>query len=684
MTKSYRLILMILSITILLLIGYQINKDFSFVVEQFWFAAGFLLLILLSLIDQPHFTTESSVFINSVTAGVSLLLVTENNKDWIYHSFFYIVIFLIITSYILLWLREKQNLFDKKLIQIVNKITKYFGRPNVIFSAFFIWGAVKQFGINSSEFNALLWFWIIFTILNIPELSKTISSSLTSLKIHDNGMAIGYIFGVQSKNTFLVKLLENKPTVKLYDFVEFKYSVDKSIRKGLLLDVYLLNQEQWVKVLSNNEIESIFKKDHVLQNHNSDVVYKIPEIPNNEYLSKFVGIVTENSTIGKIRFIYNSKVKIEDGQLIEIIIDDNKILYQIVEGITKIEQLENKNQTGNIIVEAIQLGTWNKDNCRFEPYGWVPEINSPTYLAENTETYEFKQNEIQVGVVPNTNYPVVLNKELSITHHTAILGVTGTGKTTFARFLIENYINTENTKIICVDFTKEYKDQFTKYEPESIINDERNEKIFKEINWRTKELEKFGNQQDKDKLKEADNLIKQEFKEAITEFLNNDKKLAIFELPDITNTIGVLDYTRDLFKELFQIAKEEKCFGKRVSVVLEEAHTIIPEWNFIGLNEKNSQALVNQIGQIALQGRKYDIGFLVIAQRTANVSKTVLTQCNTVIAFQEFDKTSSDFLSNYFGQDIIKILPTLKFRHAIAAGKAFKSSVPMIFEVPEM
>jgi len=41
-------------------------------------------------------------------------------------------------------------------------------------------------------------------------------------------------------------------------------------------------------------------------------------------------------------------------------------------------------------------------------------------------------------------------------------------------------------------------------------------------------------------------------------------------------------------------------------------------------------------------------------------------------------------MSNYFGQEIVSALPNLKFRQAIAAGKAFKSNVPMIFEVPEI
>lgn len=116
--------------------------------------------------------------------------------------------------------------------------------------------------------------------------------------------------------------------------------------------------------------------------------------------------------------------------------------------------------------------------------------------------------------------------------------------------------------------------------------------------------------------------------------------------------------------------------------MLEEAHTVVPEYNAMGSSDNASKASVNSIAQIALQGRKYNIGLIVIAQRTANVSKTILTQCNSIIAFQEFDKTSTDFLSSYMNQSHLKTLSTLKFRTGIAVGKAFKSTVPMLFEVP--
>lgn len=123
--------------------------------------------------------------------------------------------------------------------------------------------------------------------------------------------------------------------------------------------------------------------------------------------------------------------------------------------------------------------------------------------------------------------------------------------------------------------------------------------------------------------------------------------------------------------------------GKKFCIVLEEAHTVVPETSFLGdLGDYSSnKGLVSKMGQIALQGRKFGVGLLVIAQRTANVSKTVLTQCNTVVCFQAFDETSFTFLGNYVGKDMVQALPNLKQYHAVVAGKAVKSNMPMIIDL---
>ena len=336
MSKTYRLSFLGLSFLILIVIGKFLTGNFDFILNHFWFTSGLLLLILLSLIDQPHFSKDSNIFVNAITAGISLLIVKEADRDFIFYAFLSVITYLIISSYLLLWLRQKSLGLESKIIRFISRINREIGKPETLFSSFFIWGAFKQFGTGNNQFNGLLLFWAIFIILNIPSLSKAIEDLFQIGKDKSNKLALGQIFGVQSKNTFLVRLYDSSERIvntRIFDFVEFKYSTDKKIRKGLLLDTYLLNQQQWVKVLSNNEIEKIFDKN-IFDNHKSDVVYRIDNIPENNYLNRFVGIVTENSTINKIRFIYNSKIKINEGQLLEVNIHNQKILYQIVEGTT--------------------------------------------------------------------------------------------------------------------------------------------------------------------------------------------------------------------------------------------------------------------------------------------------------------------------------------------------------------
>jgi DNA helicase HerA-like ATPase len=119
-----------------------------------------------------------------------------------------------------------------------------------------------------------------------------------------------------------------------------------------------------------------------------------------------------------------------------------------------------------------------------------------------------------------------------------------------------------------------------------------------------------------------------------------------------------------------------------VLLVVEEAHTVMPEANTMGLGDFDSRGLVAKIAQVALQGRKYLVGLLVIAQRTATVSKTVLTQCNTVVSFSCFDDTSLNFLGNCFGATHTSAIPNLQSLQAVIFGKGVNSQRPIIVQIP--
>ena len=91
-------------------------------------------------------------------------------------------------------------------------------------------------------------------------------------------------------------------------------------------------------------------------------------------------------------------------------------------------------------------------------------------------------------------------------------------------------------------------------------------------------------------------------------------------------------------------------------IVLEEAHTIIPEVFGAGF-DYDTQWVVGRIGQIALQGRKYGVGLMVVSQRTALVSKTILSQCNTFFTHSLIDQTSLNFLQSVYSEQHTKSIP---------------------------
>jgi hypothetical protein len=84
-----------------------------------------------------------------------------------------------------------------------------------------------------------------------------------------------------------------------------------------------------------------------------------------------------------------------------------------------------------------------------------------------------------------------------------------------------------------------------------------------------------------------------------------------------------------------------------------------------------------------LQGRKYGMGCLLITQRTASVTKTILNQCNTIFAMRMFDDTGKDFLSNYVGRDYAETLSSLPERQAIFFGRASSCENPVLIRLKD-
>ena len=648
--------------------------------------SALVMLFFVSCFLEHFFTKPTDVLTSSVSILLVLSPLHAQLADWglwywVFYCYNAILVVMSLTALLLLEERHSRATLRNRVSDRLKRFSVFFGNGRLLFGALFFLALVFHVDSQSPAFLWLGGFALLALVAEPARFARTAARAANRAEGD-----IGEIIGVQSKNVFLARLYRSRESVRRFDLVEFRYSMDEEHRifKGMIIDNYLLDEQQWVKVLSTEALREALDGEQATDSHRSNVLYKLQPSKQPEFLERFVGVVVERTTIDKLRFEYAGRVPVSEGTLLEVrSIRGEQVLYQIVQGVTEVELLESKNESGYVVGEAVQLGQWNGERCAFDRHGWVPEVNTPVFLAAPISPVKVPKNEFQIGVIPNTNYPVLINLADAISHHVALLGVTGCGKSVFARNLIRHII-ADGTKILCVDFTNEYSERFKDKNAGSVIPTGDEQALFNAIDAISLESAKFKNQQDHSHIQTNEKLIGDTFFRALKAFLTSEQPIALFELPDVSNTTGILEYTRWFFRTLFEIARREDNFGKRICVVLEEAHTVVPEWNFIGVEERKAQSLVNSIGQIALQGRKYRIGFLVIAQRTANVSKTVLTQCNSVIAFQQFDRTSADFLANYMGTDMVAALPTLQFRQAISVGKAFRSGVPLIFEVPEI
>ena len=646
-----------------------------------WFYSGLVMLLISIFFIEPYYTSPKNVITNTIPLLLVILAIEGSFENKIFFWCGVIFLFsLLFASIISISIRDENKSTEhrrNKASDFLKDAAVLFGQGRLLYSIAFLYFLLSYYSMQNIKILLLFFVWFIIISIDPKKINSTFFFRRN--KEYDKN-TIGEIFAVESKNVFLVKVFDDRENINKFDLVDFKYSMQDTggtISLGIITDVYFLNKEKWTKVL---KLKNYSQKKHNLE---KNIVYKVVDEKEEIDVNNLVGVIIEGSNVGRIKFEYfENQNNLQEGDLLELKVQEKRLFYQVTNGVVENEKLKDRNEAGFIVGEATQLGEWDNENVSFKKFGWVPSINTPVFIADTSdiETNPYEYPNYTLGKIPGTELPSVINLNDAVSHHMALLGVTGSGKSFLAREIIEQIKN--DTKVICVDFNREFVTELSP-SPDSII--EKAEEIAKDIDWINKELEKFPNQQNKGCISTRQERIKNTIKEQIEIFLDDaDCNIKVFELPDVSNTTGILDYTKYFFKVLFEVAKERQLVKNsfdKICVVLEEAHTIIPEWNFSGSGDKVSQSLVNSIGQIALQGRKYGVGFLVIAQRTANVSKTVLTQCNTVVCFQAFDETSFTFLGNYIGKDLVQTLPNLKSFHAIVTGKAAKSNLPMIIDL---
>jgi hypothetical protein len=669
-----------------------------------WFYSGLAALLLGNLLVTPFYTKPADAISYAVAGVIGLLAV--NIWPIEHHAGFDQFLWLVTTGYLALILfagvvsialKDSRASTLQKASKSLYFLTDALGSPKAVFSAVFLFAIIAFHRDNPREYVVIGLAWAALVALRPLEAIFDLFRRWWDLwRKSAVILPFGEVVGHQVPNIVLLRQYED--ALASFGDTLMVQADDGLPGIALVLDYIGFADGRWLRAIHlpiSNEMRTQLDKT-VSLGHPSEVIkvnlddlgmtYDCGAVGCNP--SHLLGLVAPNTDISQLKIeILRTDLNIEEGRLIEVDIAGKHVLYQIINGLTQEEILQQKNTRGYVRANAKKIGSWNSQNRRFEITRWIPRPNAPVSLVESETSVPERD---AIGHFPGTNYPVTINADQLVTHNAAILGILGAGKSFLALELIERLIADE-IKVICLDLTNQYEKELVPY-----YDAETERPDIEEL----QRIGPSGKNNFKKNVEEGGSISA--FNNRLTEILktflsseNTDKYLKIFNpaqfevwrqdskpYKDIASMASLTptEITRLITETTLEVLQEQGMSDEaKCCLVFEEAHSLIPEWTSVA--SEGDKTATNGTAKAILQGRKYGLGCLVITQRTANVTKSILNQCNTVFALRVFDSTGMEFLKNYIGEDYAGVLSTLEDRHAIAFGRSSSCRDPVLIRL---
>jgi hypothetical protein len=706
-TQKTRFILLLVEVAILFVVSRSIFGAFLPPPgdKGFWFYTALLGLLMGSRLDTPFFAKPADVILYAAPAAISLALADSRSQwsDAAKIAYGFAVIYCItvgtIGAFAILTVGSHKIKWQKSS-NIARILAETLGSPQLIFT-FVISFALFAFHSDSKqEVVTIFLAWVLTAMVSPLEgclrLVSRVRKILQPGRIVD---ADGEVVAYQTPQVMLIRRL-SIGKIEKGDIVAVSDPLGGS-RLALALDYVGRDEGILVRAIEVSDAEIPENlQDQItvlLANSVAKTLISTEAEDRSRLLSRknaLVGLVAPDTSIERLFFEVVNEEGLEEGRLVEVEIGPKTVTYQLVNGTTKEEIVQQKNTHGYARAQAQKIGEWDPVAKRFRFVKWLPRPNSPVFLKPRNV---IEPSVEAIGHFPGTNYPIWL-KDINqlVTHNTAILGILGVGKSMLAIELVERMM-VAGIKVVCLDLTNQYASELSDYY--NTADEERRLSLIRQAG--TNDFQAWAENPEQGGSLPA---LRQAIQADLTHFLatDNSAKLKVYNPSDFTVsrqlteprsfqnsgqwqraaplwTVTPVEITRVVSETVLQLLQDRMSATARVCLVYEEAHSLVPEFSAVA--SPSDREATNGTARAILQGRKFGLGCLIVTQRTANVTKTILNQCNTVFAMRTFDETGKEFLSNYIGSDYAAILPSLEERHAVIFGRGSSCENPVLIRV---
>jgi hypothetical protein len=705
--QKTRFVLLLLDLSILCVASWlAFGRVFPASDEKgFWFYTALLGLLLGSRLDTPFFAKPADVVLYAAPAAIALAL-GNSWAQWSegvrvsYSVALGFCIFAGLLGVVAILTVDSKNSAWQRASNTARVLAESLGAPRTIYSVVVGFAVFAFHHSSPKEFGIIVAAWVLTGVLSPLEASFRIGRRLQRIfKPTTIFSADGEVVAYQTPGLILVRQF-GTGAVQTGDVVAVQDPLGKT-RVALALDNVGRDEGVLLRTIEITDAEVSNELGSQLSALLPNAVVRIPApdeaVAQNRLVKSkgaLVGLVAPDTSVERLFFEVVKGEGLEEGRLVEVQIGKRVVTYQLVNGLTKEEVVQQKNTHGFARAQAQKIGEWDALSKRFSLVKWLPAPNAPVFLKS---TADFVAMSAAVGHFPGTNYPVSIKSiDELVTHNTAILGILGVGKSMLAIELVERMM-AAGIKVICLDLTNQYSQELAEY------YDAAHEEAC---------LAKIQKAGEKDREAWADNpeeggsvpALREAFNADLVEFLaaNNPRRLKIYNPSQVVGSkqlsepkqfqtqgkwqrgaalwgVTPVEVTRMVSETALALLQDQMSSRARVCLVYEEAHSLIPEFSAVA--SPSDREASNGTARAILQGRKFGLGCLVVTQRTANVTKTILNQCNTVFAMRTFDETGKEFLANYIGKDYAASLSSISERHAVLFGKASSCENPILIRL---